>query len=120
MTRAKWMLGLARALPHGVVGLAVVAAWLAFRGGMEWNSEWGWLGIGVLAVHSLLRIARPKRHEPAVLHWSSSELATDVAAGPRLADWRSVMGNGTPCRVSNRSVVGAERGVVSSPNGIHH
>ena len=106
MTRAKWMLGLARALPHGVVGLAVVAAWLAFRGGMEWNSEWGWLGIGVLAVHTLLRIVRPKRHEPAVLHWSSSELATDVAAGPRLVDWRSVMGMEVPAACRTAALLG--------------
>ena len=106
MTRAKWMLGLARALPHGAVVLAVVAAWLAFRGGMEWNSSWGWLGVGVLAFHTLLRIVRPSRFEPAVLHWSSSELDTDVAAGPRLADWRSIMGMELPAACRTAALLG--------------
>ena len=105
MTRAKWMLGVARALPHGVAALAVVAAWLAFRGGIEWNSSWGWLGLGALAVHAVLRIAADVMSLRCFIG-RPSELATDVAAGPRLADWRSVMGMELPAACRTAALLG--------------
>ena len=75
---------------------------------VAWNGILhGLARIGCVGRSCLLRIARPKRHEPAVLHWSSSELATDVAEPrPRLADWRSVMGMEVPAACRTAALLG--------------
>lgn len=62
------------ALPHLVVGGAVLGGFLSFHGGVEWNSSWGWLGVAAVVAHALLRAVPKGPYRPQELRWSDSEL----------------------------------------------
>ena len=66
----------ARALSHFVVLVGATVAWLSFRGGVEWASEWGWLGAGATLVHLVIRGVHRGAYRAPHLSWSASR--TDV------------------------------------------
>lgn len=61
-------------LPHLLFGGAVLSGFLAFQGGVEWSSSWGWLGISTVVVHVLLRALPKGPYRSQELFWSDSEL----------------------------------------------
>ena len=67
-------ISLAKAALHLLVSVAVWLAWTSFRGGMEWASNWGWLGLTVLTVHLASRLAPFGIFGAPSLKWSVSRL----------------------------------------------
>lgn len=70
-------IGLTRAFPHAVALVACGVAWLSFRGGVEWPSSWGFLGVLALAVHLASRVARTGAYTPPALRWSASHFVRE-------------------------------------------
>lgn len=67
--------GVARIVPHVVAALGVGLAWLSFRGGAEWASSWGWLGLVAALIHLVLRHPKAGAYAGSTLQWSASRTA---------------------------------------------
>ena len=99
MKRVDWRVMLVRALPHAIAAGMVGVAWLSFRGGVEWGAPWGSLGLALLAVHLILRLAPIQAYQTAALVWSSSEMVRP-SKGRTQHPWMSMVAmdiNGCPC-----------------------
>ena len=94
-----------RALPHLTVSLAVALAWLAFRGGMEWNASWGWAGAFTTIVHLVLRLAPPPAYRTSALQWAASDVDTSDVP-PWKDQWMAVVGMEWPAACRTAALLG--------------
>ncbi len=74
MKKNDLLLTLVRLVPHAVMLAIGVVAWLAFRGGIEWGSSWGLLGMALTAWHLVVRAMHVETYAGSSLRWSESLL----------------------------------------------
>jgi Ca-activated chloride channel family protein len=101
MKKVDWRVLLVRAMPHAIAAGMVGVAWLSFRGGVEWGAPWGSLGLALLAVHLILRLATIQVYQTAALVWSSSEMVRP-SNGRTQHPWMSMVAMELPavCRTA--------------------
>ena len=87
MRDVNWWPYVARTIPHAMALLGVAVAWEAEREGVTCAEPWGWLGMGILALHLTLAFWPTGPYATQGMWWSPSNLHKAEAPSWTLRDW---------------------------------
>ena len=87
MHDVNWRPHVARTIPHAMALLGVAVAWGAEREGVTCVEAWGWLGMGILALHLTLALWPTGPYATQGMWWSPSDLRKAEAPSWTLRDW---------------------------------